>query len=31
MVFIIEALSILIIGGLKLTALGLAFKWMQRY
>jgi hypothetical protein len=31
MVFIVEALSILIIGGVKLTALGLALKWMARY
>jgi hypothetical protein len=28
---IFEALSILVIGGLKLTAVGLAFKWMARY
>jgi hypothetical protein len=26
-----EALSVLVIGGLKLTAVGLAFKWMARY
>jgi uncharacterized membrane protein len=31
MLFIIEALSVLVIGGLKLAAVGLAFKWMARY
>jgi hypothetical protein len=31
MILLIEALSVLIIGGLKLTALGLFCKWMARY
>jgi hypothetical protein len=26
-----EALSVLVIGGLKLTAVGLALKWIARY
>jgi uncharacterized membrane protein len=28
---LLEALSVLVISGLKLTAVGLAFKWMARY
>jgi hypothetical protein len=31
MLFVLETLSVVLITGLKLTALGLAFKWLARY
>ncbi|KAH7080000.1 hypothetical protein BKA63DRAFT_232767 [Paraphoma chrysanthemicola] len=31
MLFVLETISVVIITGLKLTALGLAFKWLARY
>jgi len=31
MLFLLEATSLLLVASLKLTAVGLAFKWMARY
>jgi hypothetical protein len=31
MIFLIEACSLLVVTGLKLAAVGLAFRWMTKY